>query len=500
MVKPIRKVVIAGGGTAGWMTAAWLSKTLKGDLEEIVLVESDEIATVGVGEATTPYIQIYNQVLEIDEAAFLKATHGTYKLGIEFVGWGHEANRYFHAFGTYGRDFGALPFHAVWLRRALADEAERLEDYNLQALAAETDRFMRPSGRNSPLAEIAYAYHFDASLYARFLRTMSEQAGVRRVEGKIQDVVLDARGFISGLRLDHDRFIDGDLFIDCTGFRALLLGEAMGIGFEDWTHWLPCDRAYAVPSKSTGRLAPYTQSTAHEAGWQWRIPLQHRTGNGTVFSSAFIDETVAVERLMRNLDAKPLADPRRLSFTTGRRQKFWHNNCVAIGLASGFLEPLESTSIMLIQNGIARLQYLFPDTGFEAADIDAYNAEMTREYEEVRDFLILHYKLTQRNDSDFWRYCRSMSTPDSLAARMSLFESRGRIPAERGEQFKTPNWLAVMWGQGLRPRSADPLVASIPEGAMRQSLADIRDVIRTCRDCMPTQAEYLRHIGAGSIN
>jgi tryptophan halogenase len=499
MSQPIRKVVIAGGGTAGWMTAAWFAKTLKSDVEEIILVESDDIPTVGVGEATTPYIQVYNQVLGIDEAAFLKFTGGTYKLGIEFEGWGRKDNRYFHPFGAFGRDFGALPFHSAWLRHALETPLDSLEAYNLQAVAARAGKFMPPAGANSPLAEITYAYHFDASLYARFLRQMSEAGGVTRIEGKIETVLTDDRGFITGLKLNGGRQVDGDLLIDCTGFRSLLLGEALGVGFEDWSHWLPCDRAYAVPTETTAPPPPFTRSIAHSAGWQWRIPLQHRNGNGIVFSSAFMDEATAVSHLMSSLSEPALAEPRRIAFTTGRRKKFWHNNCVAIGLSSGFLEPLESTSIMLIQNGIARLQCLFPDRAFETADIDAYNAEMTREYEEVRDFLILHYHVGQRYDSDFWRYCQSMVIPETLAARIALFESRGRISPERGEQFRTGNWLAVMWGQGLRPRQADPLALSIAHADLSRSLSDIRQVIAGCGDRMPPHDAFIQHYCRSTI-
>lgn len=500
MSQKIRHVVIAGGGTAGWMTAAWFARLLKDDVETITLVESEEISTIGVGEATTPYIRVFNQVLGIDEHAFLKATYGTYKLGIEFVDWGAINNRYVHPFGPFGREFGALPFHSVWLRHALSDHDASLDAYNLQALAAKAGKFMPPAGANSPLAEISYAYHFDASHYAAFLRQMSEAEGVRRVEGRIEHVDLDERGFISALRLNGERLIEGDLFIDCTGFRSLLLGEALGVGFEDWSHWLPCDRALAVPSRSMEPPVPYTRSTAHSAGWRWRIPLQHRVGNGSVFCSQFMDEETARQNLLANLDGEPLAEPRAIRFQTGRRQKFWEKNCVAIGLSSGFLEPLESTSIMLIQNGIARLQYLFPDRDFHQADIDTYNADLTREYEEVRDFLILHYYVGSRCDSDFWRYCRDMAVPDALTQRLNLFRSRGRIPQERGEQFRTGNWLAVMWGQGLRPAAPDPLVLSIPKERSETWLRQTREVIAACRDRMPPHEDYIRHFCAATLS
>ncbi|ESQ91854.1 tryptophan halogenase family protein [Asticcacaulis benevestitus] len=487
----IKKVVIAGGGTAGWMTAAWFSRILRDDFEEIVLVESEEIGTVGVGEATTPYIHVFNRHLGISEDEFVRFTKGTFKLGIEFVNWGRQGHAYHHSFGPYGRDYGALPFHAVWLRHYLENGADRLENYSLQSLASINGRFMRPTGANSPLAEIAYAYQFDASLYARFLRSISEAAGVVRLEGKIGRVNLGDSGAIESLSLEDGRCIDGDLFIDCTGFRALLLGEALGVGYIDWSRYLPCDRALAVPTARKGPPAPYTRSTALSAGWQWRIPLQHRDGNGHVFSSAFIDDTQAMDALLANLDSPPLADPRPIRFTTGRRETFWKKNCIAVGLSAGFLEPLESTSIMLIQNAILRLQYLFPDKDFSKADTAAYNAAMAREYEDIRDFLILHYKVGTRDDSEFWRYCRHMDIPEGLQNRIDLFSSRGRIPEERGEQFRTPSWLAVMIGQGLMPAAPEPLSLSIPSDAMKTWLSDLRSVIGNCLTRMPTHEDFI---------
>jgi len=491
MHQPIRKVLIAGGGTAGWMTAAWLSKILRSDIEDIVLIESEEIGTVGVGEATTPYIRTFNTTLGIDENEFIRTTRGTFKLGIEFINWGKLGHSYHHAFGVYGRDFGALPFHSAWLRQALADPAERLEDYSLAALASDNGKFMRPAGANSPIAEIAYAYQFDASLYAQFLRTMSVANGVRRVEGKIKEVRLRPDGAIDALAMEDGSVHNADLFIDCTGFRSLLLGEALKVGFRDWSHWLPCDRAIAVPCARSGPPAPLTKSTAHGEGWQWRIPLQHRDGNGMVFSSAFIDEDKARDLLLKNLPGEALADPRTLRFTTGRREKFWHRNCIAIGLSAGFLEPLESTSILLIQTGILHLQYLFPDTGFSQADIDAYNHDLAREYEEVRDFLILHYHVGERDDSEFWKYCRHMSIPEGLAYRLRLFGSRGRIPIERGEQFRTASWMAVMYGQGLRPEAPDPLSLSIAPAHLKRWLNDTKSVIATCCNAMPTHERFI---------
>lgn len=499
MPQPIKRVVIAGGGTAGWMTAAWFSKVLRDDLDEIVLIESDDIGTVGVGEATTPYIQIFNKTLGIDENEFIKHTKGTFKLGIEFVNWGRIGHSYHHAFGKYGREFGSLPFHSMWLRHAQDSSEDRLEPYSLAALASLRGKFMRPTGANSPLAELAYAYQFDASLYAGFLRKLSENQGVKRVEGKIEEVVLRDDGFIEALLLDGGRRCDADLFIDCTGFSALLLGQALGVGFVDWSHWLPADRAFAVPTEGTNKIAPFTRATAHAEGWQWRIPLQHREGNGLVYSSAFAHDYHALDLLCKNLPGRRLAEPRQLRFVTGRRQKFWHKNCVAVGLASGFLEPLESTSIMLIQNSIARLQYLFPDKGFDRADIDTYNRDMIKEYEDIRDFLILHYHVGERDDSEFWRYCRNMSIPESLLHRIELFESRGRIPVERNEQFRVPSWFAVMYGQGLRPRAPDPLTLSIKSNDVNRWLADTRAVIETCCNFMPSHEDFLSGICGGDV-
>jgi len=499
MPEPIRKIVVAGGGTAGWMTAAWFARLLHGTPVEIVLVESDEIGIVGVGEATTPYLHVFNQVMGIDEDDFLRFTKGTFKFGIEFVNWGGAGRAYHHPFGAPGRDYGPLPFHSVWLRHALANPSDNLEAYNLQSLAARHGKFMRPSGANSPLADLTYAFHFDASLYARYLRQISEAAGVQRIEGRIEQVRLTADGSIEGLSLNKGRSVDGDLFIDCTGFRSLLLGEALGVGFEDWSHWLPCDRAWAVPTARDGAPLPFTRSTARESGWQWRIPLQHRDGNGLVFASAFMDEAKAVDQLGANLEGPPLADPRLIRFRTGRRKKVWEKNCVAIGLAAGFLEPLESTAIMLIQKAIAYLQYLFPDKGFSYADRDLYNADMGREYEVVRDFLILHYRAGERRDSDFWRYCSSMSIPDSLQNRMDLFQSRGRIQEVPGEQFRIQSWLAVMWGQGLRPAAPDPLAMTLDEAAVNKWLTEMRDVIARCCDYMPSHSDFIAQHCAANL-
>ncbi len=492
---PIRKMLIVGGGTAGWMTAAWFSRSRALPLD-ITLVESDEIGTVGVGEATVPSFRRFNDILGVNEDELIRDTRATFKLGVEFVNWGAIGERYYHPFGNNGRKLNGLPFHLVWLDSLRRGQTAPLSAYNLQALACDHARFARPSGENSPLADITYALQFDATLYAGFLRKLSQKRGVNRVQGKVVEVVKREDGFIDGVVLDSGERLEADLFIDCSGFRSLLVGDALGSPFIDWSHWLPCDRAVFTPSENHGPLLPYTRATAHTAGWQWRIPLQHRVGNGHVYASAFESDEGATRTLLDHLDGAALAEPRFLKFHAGRRRELWIKNCVAIGLSGGFLEPLESTSIYLIQGAIGRLQALFPDTAFNPADIDCFNRETVREIEDVRDFLILHYKLTQRDDSAFWTHCRTMDVPDRLLERMVLFSSFGRIFEESREQFGQASWLAVMAGQGLRPAATEPNIAAIveasgPEGTA-QWLGDIRQTIRACCDHMPDHEAFLR--------
>ena len=493
MQAPIRKVAIVGGGTAGWMTAAWFAKVLRNNVAEVVLVESDEIGTVGVGEATVPSFRKFNSILGIDEDDLIRNTKATFKFGIEFVDWGRLGSRYYHPFGPNGRSLNGIPFHAVWLHGDRRGTAGPLRDYNLQALAAENGKFMRATGSNSPLATLIHAFQFDAALYARYLRQFSETRGIVRQEGKIVEVrQRPADGFIESVVLDNGTVIVADLFIDCSGFQGLLIAKTLGAAWIDWSHWLPCDRAYAVPCESAGPPAPLTRSIAHAAGWQWHIPLQHRVGNGHVYASGFIDDARALDTLTTRLEGKPLAEPKQLRFKAGRRDAFWVKNCVAIGLSAGFLEPLESTSIYLIQGAIGRLHTFFPDRDFDPSDIAAYNAECIREYEYVRDFIILHYKLSQRDDSAFWNYCRTMDVPDRLIERMELFESRGRILEEEGEQFGLSSWFAVMIGQGLKPRGSHPLLLAMNEADLAAWLQDTRDVIAACCDHMPAHQAFLR--------
>ncbi|MDE2161886.1 MAG: tryptophan 7-halogenase [Alphaproteobacteria bacterium] len=489
----IRKIAIVGGGTAGWMAAAALSSVLRRDQCEIVLVESDEIGTVGVGEATIPVIMLFNRLLGLDEGEFVRKTQGTFKLGIQFVNWTRPGHTYFHPFGKYGGDFGAVPFHQHWLKLRGLGEATELDEYALSAMAARSCRFDRPgSDMNSVFSTYSYAYHFDASLYAKFLRSYAEQRGVRRIEGRIVDVEMNAvNGFIESLQLANGMRIDGDLFFDCSGFRGLLIEQALKTGFEDWTHWLPCDRAVAVPCENAPVLTPYTISTAREAGWQWRIPLQHRIGNGYVYSSYAISDDEAAGKLMANLDGKARAEPRLIRITTGRRKKAWNKNCIALGLAGGFIEPLESTSIHLIQSGITKLLTMFPDRNFDALTMDEYNRKVALEYERVRDFIILHYHATEREDSEFWRYCKHMSLPETLQRRIDIFRKYGRLALDADDLFKEASWLAVLMGQGVEPEHYDPLTDSFDLASMRSVMSNMRSIIRGTVDRMPTHSDFI---------
>ncbi len=492
-VEPVRNIVIVGGGTAGWMSAAALAKVLEGKCS-IRLVESDDIGTIGVGEATIPHIAEFNMALGIDENEFMRATQGTFKLGIEFVNWGAIGDRYIHGFGLVGQATQALPFHHFWLRMAALGRALPLEAYSINTVAAPQARFMRARKDmvGSPVADISHAFHFDAGLYARFLRRFSEERGVVRTEGKIAQVIQrDPDGFIEAVVLESGERIAGDFFIDCSGMRGLLIEQTLHAGFDDWSHWLPVDRALAVPCESAGPLLPLTRSTAHSAGWQWRIPLQHRTGNGHIYCSSFMAQDEATDILLRNLDGKPLADPRPLSFTTGRRRTSWDRNCVAIGLSSGFLEPLESTSIHLINTAISRVVSFFPHAGFDAADIAEYNRQTQWEYERIRDFIVLHYKATTRDDSQFWNYCRTMPVPDSLQHKMDLFLGNGRLQREGLELFADPSWLQVMIGQRMVPRSYHPFADLRPEAEVEGYVRHVAEVIAKCVRVMPTQADFI---------
>lgn len=489
----LKTIVIVGGGTAGWMTAAAFATALKGRYQ-IRVVESDEIGVVGVGEATIPMIQIFNKIVGIDEAEFIKATQGTFKLGIEFVNWGKLGDRYMHGFGKIGQDLWTVRFDQYWQKMQALGRAKPLEQYCITRMASKLDRFLppQPNVPNSPLNDIAYAYHFDASLYARFLRRFSEAKGVQRIEGRIDRVSQrENDGHVDAVVLASGERVEGEFFIDCSGFRGLLIEQTLKTGYEDWTHWLPCDRALAVPCDSAPKLTPYTRSTAHRAGWQWRIPLQHRIGNGHVYCSQFISDDEAAATLLSNLDGKPQADPRPIRFTTGMRKQAWNKNVVSVGLASGFMEPLESTSIHLIQSSIQRLIDYFPDQGFNPVDIAEYNRQSRFEYERIRDFIILHYKLNQRDDSPFWRACADMAIPDSLAHKIELFQTHGRMVRIDNELFTEFSWLQVFEGQNLVPKSYHPLVDLQSEDSIAEYLESVRQVIVKCVDVMPDHQAYI---------
>jgi tryptophan 7-halogenase len=455
----IRSVLIVGGGSAGWMTAAALANALQTGCE-ITLVESEEIGTVGVGEATIPAIRTFNQTLGLDERQFVKETKGSFKLGIEFVDWGRIGHRYFHPFGPHGRAFDFVPLHQYWLRAREEGAKQSIDDYSMAWHLARLGKFALPSpDQRNVLSTFDYAYHFDAGLYAQFLRRYAEARGVKRVEGKIGDVALNGdSGFVTSVTMEDGREISADLFVDCSGFRGLLIEGALNTGYEDWSHWLPCDRAVAMPCENPEAPIPYTRSTAREAGWQWRIPLQHRMGNGYVYCSQFMEDAKAAELLSERLDGAALGDPRPLRFVTGRRKLNWNKNVVAVGLSSGFMEPLESTSIHMIQANISKLLALFPDRNFDPMTIDEFNRISTNETERIRDFLILHYKLTERDDSELWRYCANMSIPDTLQWKIDHFRSCGRIVTKEMDLFAPPSWLAVHIGQFNMPQSTDPLI------------------------------------------
>lgn len=495
--QPVRKVTIVGGGTAGWMTAAvlsqWLSKV------EIKLVESDEIGIIGVGEATIPHIRNFIALAGIDPLKMVSESKATFKLGIEFVDWGAPGESYIHGFGKIGRDMLWLHPHQLWLaaRARIPDKVRHFDAYSLNCAACHKNRFAFPDPRNpnSPLSGIDYAYHFDASLVARYLRTECEARGVTRVEGKIVEVIQNpGNGYVEKVRLNDGREVDGDLFVDCSGMRGLLIGDALGIGYEDWNQWLLCNRAQAVPCASVEPLTPYTRSTARKAGWQWRIPLQHRIGNGYVYASELISDEEVTESLLANLDGEAMADPRPVKFRPGRRLKSWDKNVVAIGLSSGFLEPLESTSIHLIQTGIHRLLAMFPSTGFAQADIDEYNLQARTEYEDVRDFIIAHYKVTRRTGDPFWDHVREMEVPDTLNERFELFRSSGRFFKHNAQElFAEESWVQVLLGQGFEMR-ADPVTEFVSDEDLAEFLTDLVDVIEDVADKMPDHGEFVRRL------
>jgi len=494
----LRHIVIVGGGSAGWMTSAALSSLLTPDTVKITLIESDKIGTVGVGEATIPDMINFNAMLGIDEAEFLRETHGTFKLGIEFIDWSKKGESYIHPFGSIGVDMQGIDFHQYWLHAKAGGSQEPLQKYSMCAAASGQNKFMRPDNNpRSPLSHLRYAYHIDATLYAKYLRKYAERNGVTRREGKVDDVTLNAEnGNIVSLKMDDGSIIEGDFFFDCTGFRAVLSGKTLDVPFTDWSHWLPCDTAQTVATERVGPLFPYTKATAKTAGWQWRIPTQHRTGNGHIYSSQYMTDDEAHDILMDGLDSAPLGEARKISFKTGRREKLWEKNCIAIGLSAGFLEPLESTSLFLIQQGISRFITLFPTADVSDVVRDEYNKQMLKEFDQVRDFIILHYIATERDDGPFWNYCRTMSIPDSLKRKVDLFKEAGRVFRYDDELFSKASWIAVCLGQNIQPKSIDPIVTSLPLEQVQHSLNSMKNAMMQTAQNMPTHEEFLRKYGA----
>ena len=499
MAQPL-KIVIVGGGTAGWMTAAAFASVFKSELRSIHVIESSEIGIVGVGEATLPHLRFFNQRIGINEPELMAKTQATFKLGIEFVDWARRGDSYIHPFGAYGSKIAGVPFHNYWLRQRAQGDATPIEDYSLAIVAARANRFTLPAeDPTAVLSTFGYAFQFDASLYAQYLRGFAEARGVQRTDGKIVDVQLRGTdGSIESVKLADGSTVHGDLFIDCSGFRGLLIEQALETGYDEWTKWLPCDRAAAVPCENAGPLTPYTRATAREAGWQWRIPLQHRTGNGYVYSSQFISDDEVAAKLLSRLDGKALADPRFLRFTAGRRRKTWNRNCVAIGLAGGFLEPLESTSIYLIQIAITTLiDYLserdFTSAGkFDPRTVEAFNRWIEMEYDRVRDFLILHYHATERDDAPIWNYCRTMDVPDSLKHKMELFRHRARVVTHKDGLFLEPSWLAVYFGQRVMPQGYDPLADALDGAEAARQLQSVHEQVQSAVVRMPTHEDFLQ--------
>ncbi len=487
MNNTIRRVVVAGGGTAGWMAAALLSKIM-GRVLDITLIESEQIGTVGVGEATIPPLVTYLRLLKLKEQDFMAATQGTFKLGISFENWKDVNERYIHSFGTTGTDHWSAGFQHFWLKDRERGSSVAYGDYCLELVAAQQSKFA-----HLPKQGLNYAFHIDATLFAAFLRKFSEKLGVRRVEGKIVDINTDAEtGYVESLRMDSAELIEGDLFIDCTGFRGLLIEQTLKTGYDDWSHWLPCNSAVALQTESTIEAIPYTRAIAHTAGWQWRIPLQHRVGNGLVYCSDYMTDDEACAYLKKNVVGAHLTEPRVLKFRAGRRRKNWNRNVVALGLASGFVEPLESTSIHLIQQGMIRLLQLFPHAGIKQTDIDEYNEQCRVEIEYIRDFIVMHYKVTNRQDTPFWRHCRALEISDTLAHRIQLFRETGRVFRARADLFQENSWVQVMLGQGIMPEQYHPVTNVMTDDELTQFMRKIRERVAATVAKLPNHETYVR--------
>ena len=495
----IENIVIVGGGTAGWMAAAALSRLKKTNRVNITLVESEAIGTVGVGEATIPPFVNFNELLEVGESEMLSAVQGSFKLGIQFENWGQLGDSYIHPFGAYGYNMGGIAFHQVWHRFKQEGDKRPLQVFNVETMAAYFGRFAKTAdytnnGQRGDLPPVNYAYHINATAYAAFLRKYSEARGVVRQEGKINDVKLDGEsGDVASIQLESGQIIEGDLFVDCSGFRGLLIEQALETGYEEWTHWLPCNRAVALPcNRDDGSPPPpFTKATAHSAGWQWQVPLQHRNGNGHVYCDSFMDADEATDILIKHMAGKPTADPNHLRFVTGHRKKFWNRNVVALGLAGGFMEPLESTSIHLINTGIDKLISMLSLEGINDAQRDTYNRLGIKEYQRIRDFLILHYKATERTDSEFWNYCRTMSVPDTLTQKIELFKANGQIFREEDELFTETSWAAVMLGQRIAMNHHNAIADTLDLRKTASELAEMEQSIRYVVQNMPPHQDYL---------
>ena len=481
----VKKVVITGGGTAGWVAAAALSKQL-GKLIEVVLVESEQIGTVGVGEATIPPMRTFHSLLGIDEQEFMRATSAVFKLGIAFKNWGQIGDYYLHPFGPTGQGSYFADFQHFWMYGKSKGINAPFDEYSLEIQAAKAGKFAISQKGN-----VQYAFHLDATRYAKFLRQFSEKFGATRIEGKIQQVQQHPDGDIKALVLESGEIVEGDLFIDCTGFAGLLIDKTLKTPYENWSHWLPCNSAIAIQTESVEEPKPYVTCTAHDAGWQWHIPLQHRVGNGNVFCSDFMSDERAVEHLLKNVQGKVLTEPRVIKYKTGRRKVFWNRNCIALGLSSGFVEPLESTSIYMFMIGVIRLIKMFPFSGITQSVTDEYNKQSIAELDGIRDFIILHYHATSREDSEFWRYCKNMSVPDSLSHRLELFRESGLYFLGDRELFRTDSWLHVMMGQGIMPESYHSIFKTMSDEELVGHLANTRTMIANAVAKMPTHQEFI---------
>jgi tryptophan halogenase len=491
---PINSICIVGGGTAGWMAASLLSSALQGSGIKITLVESPDIATIGVGESTVPTMMEFLRICQINLKEFVMATSASFKLGIRFDNWSQPGEQFFHPFGAVGKSINGFEFYQTWLKTNADGHASRWLDHSPSAIMAENHRFMLrpPPQQNWTLNNYAYALHLDAVLAARYLRDFSVKRGVERIEATVNKVSIDERQFIRSLVLNSGATITSDFFIDCSGFKGILISEALKIGYEDWTHYLPCNRAVAVQTENVSGLHPYTIATARDAGWTWKIPLQHRTGNGYVYASQYCSDDKAMDTLLNTVEGKLLNEPRVIPFTTGRRQKIWHNNCLALGLASGFLEPLESTAIHLVYKTLSRFISYFPDKDFDAHIEQAFNQKINMDYQEIRDFIILHYCTSQRQDTEFWRWCQTMPVPDSLSEKIAAFKARGRIDHYPDQFFSGDSWYSILEGMNVRPKKYHPLMDAFNNQFLVNSLVDnARQIAQTVAQ-MPNHSDYIQ--------